>query len=85
MKQPLFTTLGSYYDTQTETAIKKFLGLKDTERNLYRKFCKTLLDTGSVIYNQLVLNAISPFDDSTGYPYKTTRLYICDLHRSCCD
>lgn len=76
MEQPLFKNLGSYYDTQTETAIKKFLGLKDTERNLYRKFCKTLLDTGSVIYNDLVLNAISLFNDSTGSSYKTTRLYI---------
>ena len=76
MERPLFKNLGIYYDTQTETAIKKFLGLTDTERNLYRKFCKTLLDTGSVIYNQLVLKAISPFDDSTGDPYKTTKLYI---------
>ena len=76
MEEPFFENLGNYYVTKIKEAIKKFLGLKDTEENLYSKFCKTLLDTGSVIYNQLVLNAISPFNDSTGSPYKTTRLYI---------
>jgi hypothetical protein len=76
MEQPFFENLGNYYVTKIEEAIKKFLGLKDKEENLYSKFCKTLLDTGSVIYNQLVLNAISPFNDPTGSPYKPTRLYI---------
>ena len=76
MAQALFTNLGTDYDTKTQKAIKKFLGLKKTERNLHRKFYKTLLDTGSVIYNQLVINAISPFNDSTGSPYKANLLCI---------
>ena len=76
MEQPFFENLGNYYVTKIEEAIKKFLGLKDKEENLYSKFCKTLLDTGSVIYNQLVLNAISQFNESTGSPYKANLLCI---------
>jgi len=76
IEEPSFKNVGTYYVTQVEKAIKKILQLKPTEENIYSKFCKILLDTGSVIYNQLVINAISPFLEVSGTPYNPTILYI---------
>jgi len=76
MDRQLFENLGSTYDTKVEQAIKKILDFKPTEENIYTKFCKTLLDTGCVIYNELVINAISPFNKVNGDPYKPNILYI---------
>ena len=61
MDRSLFENLDSTDDTKIEKAIKESLALKPTEENIYSKFCKILLDTGSVIYNELIINAISPF------------------------
>ena len=81
--EPLFKNFGFEYDQKVHQALKIFLGFIDTKnddlengRNVYDKFCEILQETRSVIYDDFILNVVSPFDDTDGPAYVP---YVLDI------
>ena len=70
-----FKNLGFNVDKKLNLDLRRYLGLRLTQLNVYNKFCSILLDTGSVVAGSLVLNAASPITQY-GQEYICYHIYI---------
>ena len=74
-----FKILGFNVDKELNLNLRRYLGLRLTQRNVYDKFCSILLDTGSVVAGSFVLNATSPITQY-GEKYIPYHIYIYATH-----